>query len=451
MISPAMSTEERLRAATRAAADTVAPGSAPPLQLPPDPEGRRFPQAWFLRGRLRRRRLGALTPLAAAAAVIIVLAGAVAVAHGQPVHRAAAPPGHHESLLAQLPPYYVTEAGDGPLGDATHVQVRATATGKVLATVRPPRPDTVFRQVSAAGNGHEFVLLASQWRNKRLKSGGADWFTSANRFFLLRFDADTHVPILSALPIPPHVAQTETGFALSRDGLKLAVAQSMSSPGRAATPEIQVFNLVTGTVKTWTWPDGWPVVIRIPGAGQVMSWAEDGTLAFQQRTGFSAQVRLLDTNGPGGSLQADSRLVLAWAGNAGYLQYRRNDLISFNVLLTPSGSRIIAVTAAVTKHPLTSVMSFTEYSASTGRVVRQLGTWTLHGLFPEGNQDVLWTNASGSTLIVVARQPGLKHVTVSGGGTTAFWRPVISVLTPHKFVPVPRAPSTASPQRWPAW
>ncbi len=64
---------------------------------------------------------------------------------------------------------------------------------------------------------------------------------------------------------------------------------------------------------------------------------------------------------------------------------------------------------------------------------------------------MLWTNASGSTLIVVDRQPGLKHVTVSGGGDTACWRPVISVLTPGKFVPVPGAPSTPSPQRWPAW
>jgi hypothetical protein len=451
MISPVMRTEARLRAATRAAADTVAPGSAPPLRLPPGPEGRRFPQAWFRGGRLRRRRAAALTPLAAAAAVIIVLAVAVAVAvaYGQPGHRAAARPGHHESLLAQLPPYYVTQAGDGPLGDATHVQVRATPTGKVLATVRPPRPYTVFSQVSAAGDGHEFVLLASRWRSKK-KSGYEDWFTTANKFFLLRFDSYTHVPLLTALPIPlpPDVLGALTGFALSPSGLKLAVAwhPSRRSPTGA---EIQVFNLVTGAVKTWTWPGGRPIVIRIPGAGQVLSWAEDGTLAFQQRTESSAQVRLLDTNGPGGSLQADSRLVLDWTGND--LQYRPNNLISFNVLLTPSGSRIVCATATITRHPLTSVMSFTEYSARTGRVVRQLGTWTLHGLWPEGNQDVLWTNASGSTLIVVDRQPGLKHVTVSGGGDTAFWRPVISVLTPGKFVPVPRAPSTPSPQRWPAW
>ena len=379
--------------------------------------------------------------------VVLATAVAVAVAHGQPGHRAAAPPGHHEPLLAQLPPYYVTLAGTGQLGDATHVQVRATVTGKVLATVRPPRPDTVFSQVSAAGDGHEFVLLARRWQHKKPKSGGAEWFTSANKFFLLRFDPDTHVPMLSSLPVPPDVAGTATGFALSRDGLKLAVARPLSPRTRTGAV-IQVFNLVTGTVKTWTWPDGWPLVIQIPGTGQVISWADDGTLAFQQRTASSAQVRLLDTNGPGGSLQADSRLVLDWSGNADFLQYRRNDLISLNVLLTGSGSRLVAVTVAVTKHPLTSVMSFTEYSARTGRVVRRLGTWTLHGQFPEGNQDVLWTNASGSTLIVVDRQPGL---TVGGGGRFARWRPVISVLTPGKFVPVPGAPSTPSPLRWPAW
>jgi hypothetical protein len=446
MTSPVMSSEERLRAATRAAADTVAPGSAPPLRLPPDPEDRRFPRSWFADGRLRRRRLAALTPLAAAAAVIVVLAVAVAVAHGQPAHRSAARPGHHESLLAQLPPYYITLEGKGQLGDATHAQVRTTATGKVLATVRPPRPYPVFSQVSAAGDGRQFVFLASRWRSKKLH-GIQNWFTSANKFFLLRFDPYTHVSLLTALSIPPDVFRSETGFALSLDGQKLAVAQS---PRSHTSPEIQVFNLVTGAVKTWTWPGGWPVAIGVPGIGQVLSWAEDGTLAFQQRTGFSAQVRLLNTNGPGGSLQADSRLVLDWSGNAGYLQYRRNDLIGFNALLTPSGSRIVTVTATITKHPLTSVMSFTEYSARTGRVVRRLGSWTLHGLWPEGNQDVLWTNASGSTLIVVDRQPGLKHVTVYGGDM-ANWRPVISVLTPEKFVRIPGAPSPQSPHRWPAW
>ena len=45
---------------------------------------------------------------------------------------------------------------------------------------------------------------------------------------------------------------------------------------------------------------------------------------------------------------------------------------------------------------------------------------------------------------MVARQPGLKHVPVSGGNT-ADWRPVISVLTPEKFVPHPRGTVHAEP------
>ncbi len=68
MTSPVMSTEERLRAATRAAAATVAPGSAPPLRLPGDPAGEVHG-----RWRLRRRWLRAPTPLAAAAAVAAVV------------------------------------------------------------------------------------------------------------------------------------------------------------------------------------------------------------------------------------------------------------------------------------------------------------------------------------------------------------------------------------------
>ncbi len=167
--------------------------------------------------------------------MIIVLAVAGAVAHGQPGHRARG--AARAPRVAARPAAAVLRhpGGHGQLGDATHVQVRATATGKVLATVRPPRPYTVFSQVSAAGDGHEFVLLASRWQSKRLKSGYKDWFTTANKFFLLRFDPHTHVPLLTALPIPlpPAVLGTVTGFALSLDGQKLAVA--WTRPG-APTP-----------------------------------------------------------------------------------------------------------------------------------------------------------------------------------------------------------------------
>ena len=104
----------------------------------------------------------------------------------------------------------------------------------------------------------------------------------------------------------------------------------------------------------------------------------------------------------------------------------------------------------VTKHPLTAVMSFTEYSARTGRVVRPAGHLDAARPAAGSTQDVLWTNSSGSTLIVVDRQPGLN---ARPGHRRQRGRlaPGISVLTPEQFVPISRAPSARSPQRWPAW
>ena len=71
------STEERLRAATRAAADTVPPGSAPPLRLPGAQPGRaRWDQ--------RHRWIRAMVPLAAAAAVAAVVIASLALTGGVP-------------------------------------------------------------------------------------------------------------------------------------------------------------------------------------------------------------------------------------------------------------------------------------------------------------------------------------------------------------------------------
>ena len=105
MISPVMRTEERLRAATRAAADTVAPGSAPPLRLPDAPAARSLRGG----GPRRRRWLRALTPLAAAAAVVAAIATGLAITHswhGHPgrAHRSGAATG---AQVSGVPAYYV--------------------------------------------------------------------------------------------------------------------------------------------------------------------------------------------------------------------------------------------------------------------------------------------------------------------------------------------------------
>ena len=132
--------------------------------------------------------------------MIVVLTVAVAVAHDQPGTGLRLHPAHG-SLLAQLPPYYVTLGEQRPAGRATYAVVRATATGKVLAKVRPPRPYTVFSEVSAAADDHAFVVAASSGGSKK-QNGIQIWLTSANKFLLLGSTRTARAPA-HALPIPP--------------------------------------------------------------------------------------------------------------------------------------------------------------------------------------------------------------------------------------------------------
>jgi hypothetical protein len=115
-----------------------------------------------------------LVPLAAA--VTAVIAGSLAISGA--VH--ARPSKHQDrtsaaAALAVVPPYYVTltgRFGNGP----TRAVVRATATGKVLATVTHPKGyRSGFTWVTAAANDRSshalFLVLA-----RRL--GGGCWLAA---------------------------------------------------------------------------------------------------------------------------------------------------------------------------------------------------------------------------------------------------------------------------------
>jgi hypothetical protein len=440
--------EDRLRAATRAAADTVAPGSAPPLHLP-SARRRRMP------GIAGRRRWAAwLVPLAAAASVAAVVAASLAVGglvHSRQ-HRAASGPA---SPFAGVPPYYVVLAGRNPspaVIQLTSAEIRATATGAVLTRVTPPPPYNTFTAV-AAGNDHTFVLAAEKWKVTR-KDGGTSYLATASGFFLLRLGAGGHVKRLTPLPILPEPAGAEiSGFALTPDGTKLAVALRGGDGGPG--PQIQVFSLPTGAERAWTWPGGGPITNNAGGEGEVLSWAADGRmLAFQQWVaGNYIHLRLLDTTTPGGSLPAASRLLLRWPGDGATWHYVHgkisNVLFGFSAIITSDGNKIVAATEDLTKHPLSSELAFTEFSAATGKVVKVLGRWPIPGLYPGQTQDVLWTNRSGSTLIVLAHKPGVPtkdpHSPNSAGYGIEF-----GVLRGNQFTPLPGAPG-AGPSAWPTW
>jgi hypothetical protein len=210
-------------------------------------------------------------------------------------------------------------------------------------------------------------------------------------------------------------------------------------------------------LNTWiSGPGGGPITNNAGGNGEVLSWTADGrTLAFQQWAGNSIDVRVLDATTPGGNLRSDSRLAVQWKDDAESLHFvhgKASSIIDgFSAIITGDGTRIVAATVSETRHPLSSELAFTEFSTSTGTPVRVLSRWNLGRLYPGQIQDVLWTNSSGSTLIVLAHTPGpparMPHSTnVAGYGIE------LGVLNGNRFTPLPGAPGQSrGPVPWPAW
>jgi hypothetical protein len=440
--------EDQVRAALRETAGEITPLGVPPLRLQ-DGRSQRPPAV------ATRRWPAGLVPLAAAASVAIVIVISLAISGAIHV-RPAGPARGKAGPFAGVPPYYVVLAGKNPhpaVIELQQAEVRATASGAVLSRVAPPPPYNTFSAV-AGGNDHTFVLAAEKWKETR-KDGGTFFRSTAFRFFLLRLGAGGRLKQLTPLPIPPEPAGAEiSGFALTPDGTKLAVALRGGGNGGPG-PQIQVFSLPTGAERVWTWPGGGPITNNAGGNGEVLSWSVDGrTLTFQQWVaGNYIHLRLLDTTTPGGSLQASSRLLLRWPGDGATWHYVNgkisNVLFGFSAIITGDGSKIVAATEDLTKHPLSSALAFTEFSASTGKVVKVLGRWPIPGLYPGQTQDVLWTNSSGSTLIVLAHKPGVPtkdpHSVNSAGYGIEF-----GVLRGNQFTPLPGAPSPG-PNAWPVW
>jgi hypothetical protein len=450
--------EGRLRAATQVAAATVAPGSAPLLQLPADPPGHGRPRPGRRRPR-GTRWAGWAAPLAAAAAVAAIIWTTASVAPDHPRTPSHATSHRHvvANPLATVPPYYLE------LTSARHTralvypqvaQIRATATGALVATITPPRPFRTFGLASAAGDGQGFVLAASSWRAEYSRGRAVAARAGPPTVYLLHHGPDGQPAGLTRLALPAEPASaTISDIALSPDAGKLAVAWR-GGTGGGPGPRIQVFTLASGGEQVWTWPGGGPVTNNAGGMGRVLSWTADGrALAFQQWVGNSIDIRLLDATTPGGSLRADSRLAVQWRGDAERFRFvngRASDVIEgFSAIVTGDGTKIVAATASETLHPLSSELAFTEFSTATGQPVTALGRWQLPGMYPGQTQDVLWSSPDGRTLIVVAHVPGPpsllpRSTNVAGYGLE------LGVQTATGFTPLPGQLSRGT-SPWPAW
>jgi hypothetical protein len=398
--------EERIRAAARAAADTVTPGSVPPLELPAARVRR------FGRRRGNGRSPGAawtpwaarLAPLAAALAVSGILIAVVTLSppayQGGPAYGPATtarpdvpagPPVSTYVSSGQVPPYFVSLA---PYGAVVHL----TVSGATVATIRPAQPGGKVVTVTSAGDDRTFVL-AEQGQDRK-----------AVAFYKFRLNSSGRPGALARLPMSVANGKTMTGLALSPDGSRLAIAVA---PG-AGVQQIRLYPVLGAVARTWSATGG---TIGAPNAASSLSWpASQRTLAFNWSVGKTASVRLLDTGSGGGSLLAASHpaVTQASAFRMGQTLYQCLE----EMIITPDGSAIVCpsttITDAAKNGTIKRSTGFPEFSATTGRLIRILGGWAQDQTEPAVFA-LLWSGTSGQVLIGMIHSAGRDWAGVISG------------------------------------
>jgi hypothetical protein len=372
------SVEAKLRAATGRTAAEFTEADLSPLRLALKTHG----------GAERPRFRRGLAALGAAAALLAVLAGSLVLARAL---RHQAGRSHAPSVevtsgpLAGIPRYFVELRRDH---SRQHVARQAividSVTGRVLATVAVPAPYRDFAAVAAAADDRTFVLGAERWSRTRNLT---PFYT---KLFVLRIglrESGRLTVHLSPLGLRIPVNWEGYGLALSPDETKLAFAASPWT--NAVRSRIWVYSMRTGAVRSWQDPGQ---VARAPWDARSLSWSpDDRTLAYFWESGF--KVDLLDTTSAGGSLLAHSRTLIV------FTQARTPSWDAAE--LTPDGAKVIASMA------VRSGGRIDEFSAATGHLVKSIRP---DGLGRPKLYDVLWTNSSGSLMIVALATPTtMKH------------------------------------------
>jgi hypothetical protein len=394
-------------------------------------------QALIKEARRRQRRRYLVTGLVA----LGLLTGAAEVAvsqlgpgHRSPVHSgssvpiAAAPVDYsaapaHYAYLDQGSLYSYTSHGTqyGASVSGRYLKVRATATGRLLATVSPPRPYNDFQLLTADADGRTFVLGAMRyWQHN---AGPSPRLAQRNQrtplaFLLVQITPGGHVR-LSQLSLPEALTLRQApSIALSPDGTRLAVAFGASG----STAMLQVIALDTGHVRQWTASHvSWRPLLN--GAG---AWTADGrTLAFQQRavppvqtlraypTPGNMPLRLLDTAAPGTSLTTGQLLVL---------RPPPGESAPAGPILTPDGRAVIGSVISLSSRRPTGRWTggLAVYSARTGALLRITAPWGWSWRWPSPpgrggspRQTLAWSTRSGTRLIVLQPRGDLNVLGVA--------------------------------------
>ena len=227
---------------------------------------------------------------------------------------------------------------------------------------------------------------------------------------------------LTALPAAAVPAGSEVrDMAVSPDGTRLA---AQISDNLFLAQDLDVFNLATGTERSWT------TLSRgnfLPVSGgmlwfgvdtDALSWTSDSQhVAFI----WDNTVRLLDTRAAGSDILTDSRTVATWTGGVQGLDQWRGAII------TPDGQTVLGIeslsrsgrNAPVREH-------LVSWSTATGRPTAVLNN--LNALKRSEFEQILYTSNDGRVLVLTYLQPGTNATIVRDGQSTPIpWSPSIAV------------------------
>jgi hypothetical protein len=234
--------EDRIRAATRAAADLVAGGSAPPLDLSRATGG--TSRSW--RPLLRGRRLGKpLVPLAAAAAVLLVAVVAIAIPpgldSGSRQHPAVSPMPMPSGPATLLPRYLVATDDLYPFG----LDIRNAVTGALTAKIKIPAAG--YSWYGVAGQGSRTFIATRTLNNMG---------PMTSHFY--RIVIGDHGTVASITRIGAAVNGVVYAFSVTPDDRYVGYLTSITygPHGENAREKIVLANLITGKViASWPVPD----------------------------------------------------------------------------------------------------------------------------------------------------------------------------------------------------
>jgi hypothetical protein len=317
----------------------------------------------------RRARIGAACAAGLAVAVVtavLLFTGGIS-GQGEPGHPAPPLRGRGAYLFPPDSPYLATLSPDGG-----RMAVRNAATGAALSVLRPQHRGDAFTRVAASQDDRLFIVAEQASR------------TGKASFFAVRLTPHGRLNSVQNVPWASVSAQIY-GIAVSPDDSAFAVA-TMPLSGLARA-RVQVFGIdhQRGPLE-WT----------SPGGAGALSWADNGTLAFdwQGASGSGSGLRILHVPATGSgtrSLLGASRLAVPAPQYVG--RARTGSWAQGTPQLTEDGKTVLWDVSAGRTTQLD------EFSAATGRLLRR---------FPMGGQGaghstaycgVLWASRTGDSVL----------------------------------------------------